>query len=131
MADCFIIIITVIPYIELTYFILWQQVLNTRIAPSSEAPNRDVSQSNSVASAFSRNQVLQPWQYPHMTLCVTPDFRMPHVLLSDAPNDDVCIAHVEPVSGDFKQFLENHPEMDFYDAKRKFKEEQKAKWKVR
>ena len=59
------------------------------------------------------------------------DFRMSHVSLSNTPNDDVCIAHGEPVSGDFKQFLENHPDMDFYDAKRKFKEEQKAKQKVR
>ena len=59
------------------------------------------------------------------------DFRMSHVSLSNAPNDDVCIAHGEPVSGDFKQFLENHPDMDFYDAKRKFKEEQKAKARVR
>lgn len=59
------------------------------------------------------------------------DFRMSHVSLSNAPNDDVCIAHGEPVSGDFKQFLENHPDLDFYAAKRKFKEEQKAKQKVR
>lgn len=58
-------------------------------------------------------------------------FRMSHVSLSNAPNDEVCIAHGEPVSGDFKQFLENHPDMDFYDAKRKFKEEQKAKARVR
>ena len=56
---------------------------------------------------------------------------MSHVSLSDAPNDDVCIAHGEPVSGDFRQFLENHSDMDFYDAKRKFKEAQKAKQKVR
>lgn len=59
------------------------------------------------------------------------DFRMSHVSLSTSPDDTVCIAHGEPVSGDFKQFLENHPDMDFYDAKRKFKEEQKAKQKVR
>ena len=59
------------------------------------------------------------------------DFRMSHVSLSNAPDDAVFIAHGEPVSGDFKQFLENHPDMDFYDAKRKFKEEQKAKQKVR
>ena len=59
------------------------------------------------------------------------DFRMSYVSLSNAPNDDVCMAHGEPISGDFKQFLENHPNMDFYDAKRKFKEEQKAKQKVR
>ena len=59
------------------------------------------------------------------------DFRMSHVSQSNAPDDAVCIAHGEPVSGDFKQFLENHPDMDFYDAKRKFKEEQKAKQKVR
>lgn len=52
---------------------------------------------------------------------------MSHVLLSNAPNDEVYIAHGESVSGDFKQFLENHPDMDLYDAKRKFKEEQKAK----
>lgn len=36
---------------------------------------------------------------------------MSHVSLSNTPNDDVCIAHGEPVSGDFKQFLENHPDM--------------------
>lgn len=60
------------------------------------------------------------------------DFRMSHVSLNNAPSDDsICIAHGEPVSGDFKQFLENHPDMDFYDAKRKFKEEQKAKHRVR
>ena len=59
------------------------------------------------------------------------DFRMSHVSLSNAPDDAVFIAHGEPVSGDFKQFLENHPDMDFYDAKRKFKEEQKAKQKSR
>lgn len=59
------------------------------------------------------------------------DFRISHVSLSNTPNDEVCIAHGEPVSGDFKQFLENHPDMDFYDAKRKFKEGQKAKQKVR
>lgn len=59
------------------------------------------------------------------------DFRMSHVSLSNAPDDAVFIAHGEPVSGDFKQFLENHPDMDFYDAKRKFKEEQKAKARVR
>ena len=59
------------------------------------------------------------------------DFRMSHVSLSNAPDDAVCIAHGEPVSGDFKQFLENHPDVDLYDAKRKFKEEQKAKQKVR
>lgn len=59
------------------------------------------------------------------------DFRMSHVSLNNAPNDEVCIVHGEPVSGDFKQFLENHPDMDFYDAKRKFKEEQKAKQRVR
>lgn len=59
------------------------------------------------------------------------DFRMSHVSLSNSLDDAVCIVHGEPVSGDFKQFLENHPDMDFYDAKRKFKEEQKAKQKVR
>ncbi len=59
------------------------------------------------------------------------DFRMSYVSLNNAPDDDVCIAHGEPVSGDFKQFLENHHDMDFYEAKRKFKEEQKAKQRVR
>ncbi|MCM1141631.1 MAG: hypothetical protein NC453_23925 [Muribaculum sp.] len=47
-----------------------------------------------------------------------------------APNDEVCIANGQPVSGDFKRFLEDHPDMDFYEAKRKFKEEQKAKQRV-
>lgn len=56
---------------------------------------------------------------------------MSYVSLSNALDDAVFIAHREPVSGDFKQFLENHPDMDFYDAKRKFKEEQNAKQKVR
>ena len=59
------------------------------------------------------------------------DFRMSHVSMSNTPNDEVYIAHGEPVSGDFKQFLENHPDLDFYAAKRKFKEEQKAKVRVR
>ena len=48
-----------------------------------------------------------------------------------APNDEVCIANGQPVSGDFKRFLENHTDMDFYEAKRKFKEEQKTKQKVK
>ncbi|MCM1142823.1 MAG: relaxase/mobilization nuclease domain-containing protein, partial [Muribaculum sp.] len=48
-----------------------------------------------------------------------------------APNDEVCIANGQPVSGDFKRFLEDHPDMDFYEAKRKFKEEQKAKQNLR
>lgn len=61
----------------------------------------------------------------------SPRFGMGHVSLGNAPYDDICIAHGEPVSGDFKQFLENHPDMDFYEAKRKFKEEQKAKQRVR
>lgn len=59
------------------------------------------------------------------------DFRMSYVSLSNALDDAVFIAHGEPVSGDFKQFLENHSDLDFYAAKRKFKEEQKAKAKVR
>ena len=60
----------------------------------------------------------------------SPKFGMSNVSLSNAPDDSICIAHGEPVSGDFKRFLENHPDMDFYEAKRKFKEEQKAKQRV-
>lgn len=50
---------------------------------------------------------------------------------SDMVQEAACIPHGKPVSGDFKQFPENHLDMDFYDAKRKFHEEQKAKLKVR
>ena len=51
--------------------------------------------------------------------------------LTKSGKDEVCIANGQPVSGDFKRFLENHPDMDFYEAKRKFKEEQKAKQNLR
>lgn len=62
----------------------------------------------------------------------SPSFGMSHMSSGTNPNDDcICIAHGEPISGDFKQFLENHPEMDFYDAKRKFKQEMKDKQKLR
>jgi len=63
----------------------------------------------------------------------SPSFGMSHLSLSNAPSDDggICIAHGEPVSGDFKQFLENHPDMDFYEAKRKFKQEMKDKQKLK
>ena len=41
------------------------------------------------------------------TLPISPqsessDFRMSHVSMSNAPNDEVCIDHGEPVSDDFK-----------------------------
>lgn len=48
-----------------------------------------------------------------------------------AQQDDFPMINGEPISGDFKQFLENHPGMDFVDAKRMFEREQRAKAKAR
>lgn len=48
-----------------------------------------------------------------------------------SPQDDFPLINGEPISGDFKQFLENHPGMDIIDARRMFEREQRAKAKAR
>ena len=41
--------------------------------------------------------------------------------------EEQCFAHGSGIPDDFKHFLEMHPGMSFEEAKRRFKDEQKAK----
>lgn len=56
---------------------------------------------------------------------------LPSLSSGNVPQDDFPMINGEPISGDFKQFLENHPGMDFVDARRMFEREQRAKVKAR
>lgn len=56
---------------------------------------------------------------------------LPRPSSGNLPQEYFPMINGEPISGDFKQFLENHPGMDFVDARRMFESQQRAKVKAR
>ncbi len=90
--------------------------------------NMELSQKRSASSVQSCNRYSTATAAPQLS---GTSVRLTTQSSGNVPQDDFPMINGEPISDDFKQFLENHPGMDFVDAKRMFARQQQEKAKGR